>query len=51
MGAGGQQQKPAEQALKYRQSLFTVITNNFAPIGGVLQGRAEFNGTTALKSA
>jgi len=51
MGAGGQQQNPADQALKYRQSLFTVITNNFAPIGGVLQGRAEFNGATALKSA
>ena len=51
MGAGGQQQNPADQALKYRQALFTVIANNFTPIGYVLQGRAEFNGATALKSA
>ena len=50
MGAGAQQ-NPADQALKYRQALFTVIAGNFTPVGNMLQGRAEFNGATALKSA
>lgn len=51
MGAGGQTQNPADQALKYRQALFTLIAGNFGTVGNMLQGRAEFNGATALKNA
>lgn len=51
MGAGGQQHNPADQAVEYRQALFTVIGGNFTSIGAMLQGRAEFNGASALKSA
>ncbi len=56
MGAGGppggmQMPSPAEQAISYRKALFTVIGSNFTSIGGVLQGRAEFNGAELLKRA
>ncbi|MGC3981934.1 MAG: cytochrome c [Steroidobacteraceae bacterium] len=57
MGAGGapgggmQMPSPAEQAISYRKALFDVISGNFSPIGGVLQGRAEFNGADAAKRA
>lgn len=51
MGAGGQTRNPADQAVEYRQALFTVIGGNFTPIGAMLQGRAEFNGANALKGA
>ena len=50
-GGGGQTRNPADQAVEYRQALFTVIGGNFTPIGAVLQGRGEFNGASALKSA
>jgi cytochrome c556 len=48
MGAGP---SPAEQAIKYRQALYTVLGGNFGGIGGMLQGRAPFNGDNAAKGA
>jgi len=42
---------PAERAIEYRQAVYTVIGGNFGPIGGMLQGRAPFDGADALKRA
>ena len=51
-GMGAMQMpSPAEQAIEYRKSLFTVISGNFGPIGNMLQGRADFNGADAAKRA
>jgi cytochrome c556 len=51
MGAGMQMPSPADQAINYRKALYTVLSGNFSPLGGVLQGRAEFNGATAPRQA
>jgi len=51
MGGGGGRASPADQAIEYRKALFTVISRNWAPVGGILQGRAEFNAATVAKSA
>lgn len=54
-GAGsghmGDKPSPAEQAIKYRQSLYTLIGGNFGPIGGIMQGHAEYNATDVAKRA
>ena len=42
---------PAERAIEYRQAVYTVIGGNFGPLGGMMQGRAPFNGPEALKRA
>lgn len=48
---GGGRASPADQAIEYRKALFTVIGRTWAPIGGVLQGRAEYNAAAVAKSA
>lgn len=41
----------ANQAIKARKAVFTLIGANFGPIGAQLQGKAPFDGTEALKRA
>lgn len=53
MGAGtafAQFQKP-EDAIKYRQSVFTVMSNSFAKIGAVVKGEAPYNKEEVAKNA
>ena len=50
-GGGGGRANPAEQAIEYRKALFTVLARNWTPIGGVMQGRAEYNAATVAKNA
>ena len=50
-GPPGGMPSPADQAIKYRQALYTLIGGNFGPIGAVLQGRAEFNPADVKKRA
>jgi len=42
---------PAEMAINYRQSLYTVIGGNFGPLAGVMQGKAEFKAADVMKRA
>lgn len=42
---------PAERAIQYRQALYTVIGGTFGPIGGILQGRAEYNAADVARRA
>ncbi|MFT3905834.1 MAG: cytochrome c [Steroidobacteraceae bacterium] len=41
--ASGAGSSPAESAIAYRKAVFTVIGGNFGSIGGVLQGRSDFD--------
>ena len=41
----------AAQAIKVRKAIYTLIGNNFGPIGATLQGKVPFDGTEALKRA
>ena len=53
LGAGfafAQFQKP-EDAIKYRQSAFTVMANSFGKIGAVVKGEAPFNKEEVAKNA
>ena len=53
IGAGfafAQFQKP-EDAIKYRQSAFTVMANSFGKIGAVVKGEAPFNKEEVAKNA
>ena len=50
-GGGGPQQSPADRAIEYRKAVYTVISSNFGPLGGMLQGRVEYNGAEATKRA
>jgi len=53
IGAGAaiaQFQKP-EDAIKYRQSAFTVIGNSFGKIGAVVKGEAPYNKDEVAKNA
>jgi len=50
-GPPGGMPSPAEQAIGYRQALFTLIGGNFGTIGGVMQGRAEFKADEVMKRA
>jgi cytochrome c556 len=48
--ASAQFQKP-EDAVKYRQSAFTVMANHFGRIGAMANGRVPFDAATAQASA
>jgi cytochrome c556 len=48
--AAAQFQKP-EDAIKYRQSAFTVMANHFSRIGAMAQGRVPFDAATAASNA
>jgi cytochrome c556 len=53
VGAGfayAQFQKP-EDAIKYRQSAFTVMANSFAKIGAVVKGEVPYNKDDVAKNA
>uniref|UniRef100_B1XVS9 Cytochrome c prime n=1 Tax=Polynucleobacter necessarius subsp. necessarius (strain STIR1) TaxID=452638 RepID=B1XVS9_POLNS len=53
LGAGvtfAQFQKP-EDAIKYRQSAFTVMANSFGKIGAVVKGEAPYNKDEVAKNA
>jgi cytochrome c556 len=45
----GNMPSPAERAIEYRQALYTLVGGNFGPIGGILQGRAEYNPAEVAK--
>jgi cytochrome c556 len=52
-GAGGPppgMPSPAEQAINYRQAVFTVLSGNFMPIGSVLRG-GEYNPAAMTRAA
>lgn len=42
---------PAKQAIAVRKAAFTLIANNFKPIGEVLQGKATYNQAEIVKRA
>ena len=48
--AAAQFQKP-EDAIKYRQSAFTVMANHFSRIGAMAQGRVPFDAKVAADNA
>jgi len=48
--AAAQFQKP-EDAIKYRQSAFTVMANHFGRIGAMAQGKAPFDAKVAAENA
>jgi cytochrome c556 len=48
--AAAQFQKP-EDAIKYRQSVFTVMANHFGRIGAMAQGRVPFDAKAAAENA
>lgn len=48
--AAAQFQKP-EDAIKYRQSAFTVMANHFGRIGAMAQGKAPFDAKVAADNA
>jgi len=48
--AFAQFQKP-EDAIKYRQSVFTVMVNSFGKIGAVVKGEAPYNKEEVAKNA
>jgi cytochrome c556 len=48
--AAAQWQKP-EDAIKYRQSVFTVMANHFGRIGAMAQGRVPFDAKAAAENA
>ena len=48
--AAAQFQKP-EDAIKYRQSAFTVMANHFGRIGAMAQGKAPFDAQAAAANA
>jgi cytochrome c' len=52
-GGGPMEAKPspAEQAIEYRQALYTLFGGNFEPIGGIMQGHAEYNAADGAKRA
>ena len=43
--------KNAEDAIKYRQSVFTVMANSFGKIGAVVKGEAPYNKDEVAKNA
>jgi len=50
-GGPGAMPSPAERAIEYRQALYTVVGGNFGPIGGILQGKAEYHAADVAKRA
>lgn len=53
IGAGSAfaQFKNSEDAIKYRQSAFTVMANSFGKIGAVVKGEATYNKDDVAKNA
>lgn len=52
MAAGaGPQESPADRAIEYRKAVYSVIGHQNGPIGGMVQGRVEYNGAEATKRA
>lgn len=43
--------KEAEGAIKYRKSLYTVIYNNFGPMGAMASGKAPFDAAVFQRNA
>ena len=43
--------KNSEDAIKYRQSVFTVMANSFGKIGAVVKGEAPYNKDEVAKNA
>ena len=43
--------KNSEDAIKYRQSAFTVMANSFGKIGAVVKGEAPYNKDEVAKNA
>ncbi|HVQ03812.1 MAG TPA: cytochrome c, partial [Burkholderiaceae bacterium] len=50
LSAHAQFQKP-EDAIKYRQSVFTVMANHLGRVGAMAQGRAPFDAKAAADNA
>jgi cytochrome c556 len=50
-GVAFAQFKKAEDAIKYRQSVFTVMANSFGKIGAVVKGEVPFNKDEVAKNA
>ena len=48
--AAAQFQKP-EDAIKYRQSAFTVMANHFGRIGAMVQGKAPYDAKIVARNA
>jgi cytochrome c556 len=42
---------PADQAIHYRQSLYSVIGGTFGPLGAMAQGKMDYNAAEASKRA
>jgi cytochrome c556 len=49
--AGGPPPSPAEQAIHYRQSLYTVIGGTAGPLGAMAQGKVDYNAAEATRRA
>lgn len=49
--AAGGPPSASDQAINVRKAIYTLIGNNFGPIGGVLQGKTPFDGAEATKRA
>lgn len=49
--AAGGPPSASDQAIAVRKATYTLIGNNFGPIGGVLQGKIAFDGAEATKRA
>jgi cytochrome c556 len=49
--AQAQGSKEAEAAIKYRQSVYTVIYNNFGPLGAMASGKAPFDAAVFKRNA
>lgn len=50
-GVAFAQFQKAEDAIKYRQSVFTVMANSFGKIGAVVKGEAPYNKDEVAKNA
>jgi cytochrome c556 len=50
-GVAFAQFQKAEDAIKYRQSVFTVMSTSFAKIGAVVKGEAPYNKDEVAKNA
>ena len=49
--AQAQGSKEAEAAIKYRKSLYTVVYNNFGPLGAMASGKAPFDAAVFKRNA
>jgi cytochrome c556 len=49
--AQAQGSKEAEAAIKYRKSLYTVVYNNFGPLGAMASGKAPFDAKVFQRNA